>query len=302
MRGIYTAKRKNGSAIYIGFTPPGERQVRELVGLVPNGRGFASRFRDVERLAEGVLHKRKVAIAAGEFELAPRQKKRCPTFADYVRIVYVPAMRAGTNSAREKMKPRSVERETQRLTTGSLSWFSSHRLDDITRSVIERFVSQRQQEGVGEAGLNRDLARLRNLLNDAGDRDELRNVTLHKIAWTKLIQTEHPTSFRPMRNDEEPKLLAEFRDPIVRTLVEFLLHSGVRPDAGFGLQWKYVDLERAVVTIPRELDKVSKGYLVYLNSHIHTLLRGLYARRLEMHRQPECYVFAHRNGKRRRSK
>lgn len=199
------------------------------------------------------------------------------------------------------MKSRSLARETQRLTTGSLSWFANYRLDDITRSVIERFVSQRQQERVGEAGLNRDLARLRNLLNDAGDRDELRNVTLRKIPWAKLIQTEHPTSFRPMRDDEEPKLLAELRDPIVRTLVEFLLHSGVRPDAGFSLQWKHVDLERAVVTIPRELDKVSKGYLVYLNSHIHALLRGLFARGLEKHRQPECYVFAHRNGKPRRS-
>ncbi|MEE9244710.1 MAG: hypothetical protein V3U63_00785, partial [Gemmatimonadota bacterium] len=55
---------------------------------------------------------------------------------------------------------------------------------------------------------------------------------------------------------EEPRLLIELHDPAVRALVEFLTHSGVRPEAGFNLQWKHVDLEHAVVTIPREFDKV----------------------------------------------
>ncbi len=29
MRGIYTAKRKNGIAVYVSYVPPGERQIRE---------------------------------------------------------------------------------------------------------------------------------------------------------------------------------------------------------------------------------------------------------------------------------
>ncbi len=36
MRGIYTTKRKTGTAVYISYMAPGHRQVREKVELVPN--------------------------------------------------------------------------------------------------------------------------------------------------------------------------------------------------------------------------------------------------------------------------
>ena len=56
-----------------------------------------------------------------------------------------------------------------------------------------------------------------------------------------------------------------------------------------------------VVEIPHDLDKVSTGYLAYLNGRVQEVLRALYASRPEEHRQPDSYVFCYGNGKQRRS-
>ena len=159
----------------------------------------------------------------------------------------------------------------------------------------------RAKQGAGVPGLNRDLSRLRNLLRDAAERDDFEGVSFPRISWTKLMQKEHPQHYRPMRDDEEPRLLGNLSDRIVRDYVEFLTHTGVRPDAALWLRWRHVSLEQMVIDIDRELDKVGRGYLVYPNSRVQEILVALYAWRPEALRQPEAFVFGHRNGGRRRS-
>lgn len=92
----------------------------------------------------------------------------------------------------------------------------------------------------------------------------------------------------------------ELADPIVRAYVEFLLHTGIRPQAGLLLRWEHVDLNEMIVTVPREINKTHE-YRVYPNSRVQEVLRGLYAMRPETLRQPGVTVFCHRNGKPRRS-
>ena len=70
MKGIYTVARKDGTAVYVSYSPPGERQIREKVELVPGGRGFGRRLREAVRRAEKVLIRRKAAIVEGRHEIA----------------------------------------------------------------------------------------------------------------------------------------------------------------------------------------------------------------------------------------
>ena len=295
MKGIYTRKRKGGTSVSIGYTPPGQSRVSEIREFVDDGPAFSKRLRAAVKRAEDVLIKRRAAIVDGCHEKLIRSRATAPTFAVYVREHYAPALR------RSSMKERPRDREIERVTAGTVGrHFGALLLDQVTRSEIERFIDARLEAGAGAAGVNRDLARLRHLLNDAADREEL-GVDLPRIAWRRLTLRETPTSYRPMRDDEELKLLAELRDPIVRALVEVLTHTGIRPEAGLALRWRHVDLERWTVTVDRELDKVARGYVVYANARVQAVLRALYAFRPEVHRQPEAFVFAHRNGKPRRS-
>ncbi len=290
--GVYIAEKPNGTNVYISYTPRGESRVRQAVEFVENGPAFGKRLAAAKRRAKGELNVRKGQLALGRHKRPKRG--RVPAFAGYVEEFYTPLLR------RSDMKPKPREAEIRRVTTGTIGrFFNSLRLDEITRSKVEAFVDARLRNGAHAAGVNRDFARLRHLLNDAIDREEFEG-RLPRIAWRKLMMEEDPQSWRPMRDDEKRRLLGAFADPTVRAYVEFLLHTGIRPQAGLQLRWEHVDLRRMVVTVSREIHR-TRAYPVYLNSRVQEILRSLYAMRPEALRQPGVTVFCHRNGKPRRS-
>jgi integrase len=303
-KGIYTVARKGGAAVYISYSPPGAARVRELYRLVPNGDGFGKRLAAAVRDAGKELISRKAAVNEGRHNLVEQRKsRRVMTFGAYAVEHYIPAMQSGTNSARERMRPAPLLAEIHRVTDGPLGrYFADVPLDQINRSRIAQFIAHRLEEEhdgrtCHSAGVNRDLARLRNLLNDAADREEL-SLDLPRISWSKLRQREDPTSYRAMAVDEEPKVFAQLKDRIARAYCETLLHTGIRPEAALRLRLgDHVDLERGQIWVDRELDKAGRGYLVYLNSHVWAVLRGLVAWRPEQLQQSGSEVFCRRTGK-----
>lgn len=284
--------------------------MREKFRVVPNGEGFSKRLAAAVRDAGKELISRKAAVNEGRHNLVELRKKRgAPTFAEYVETYYLPAMRSGTNSARATMRERGLASEAHRCSAaGTLgSFFGSDPLDQITRSRIEQFIAaraagERNGRRCNAAGVNHDLARLRNLLNDAADREEL-GLALPRVPWRKLRQQgDEPRRYRAMRDDEEPRILKALTDPIERAYVELLLHTGIRPLAALRLRLgDHVDLERGQVFVDRTLDKVGSGYTVYLNSHLWAVLRGLVAWRPERQQQTGVELFCHRNGNPRRT-
>ena len=118
--------------------------------------------------------------------------RRAPLFTDYVDDYYAPTLR------RSKMKAKPREVEVRRVTEGTVgSYFHKYRIDEIHRTLIEGFIDARLHQGAGAAGINRDLARLRHLLNDAGDRPELLEelgIELSRIPWRRLRMEEQPQS------------------------------------------------------------------------------------------------------------
>jgi integrase len=295
MKSVYTTERSTGTQVYISYTPAGEPRVRELFAFVDDGPEFGKRLARARRAAQKELTRRRAAAIEGRHEgLRPKRSRHVPTLSEYVNDVYVAALR------RSDMKPESREREVQRVTDGTVGrHLGGYSLEMITRSVVEEFVDERLRDGAGAAGVNRDLARLRHLLNDVADREEL-GLELPRIPWRRLMMQERPRSYRPMRDDEEPRLLQHLRDPIVKAYVEFLFHTGIRPRAALQLRWQHIDLEGMTITVPREINK-NDEYRVYPNTRVQEILRGLYAMRPLAQRQPQVTVFCHRNRKPRRS-
>lgn len=110
MKGVYTMKRKHGTAVCISYTAPGEGRVRELVETVKRGVNFASELRTAKRRAELALHKRRGEIAEGRYQLAARQTM---TLSDFVEKHYAEELRDRRGGGL-----RTAEKELQRLTTG----------------------------------------------------------------------------------------------------------------------------------------------------------------------------------------
>ena len=74
MRGIYTAKRKTGTAVYIDYQPPDMARVREKIELVPSGPNLAKRLSEARKRAQKELVRRQAAACErAEAPLAPPQ-------------------------------------------------------------------------------------------------------------------------------------------------------------------------------------------------------------------------------------
>ena len=57
MKGVYTVKRKHGTAIYVNYTPPGERRIKEPTSLLrASPRTAAGDRRDALSHLETLTH------------------------------------------------------------------------------------------------------------------------------------------------------------------------------------------------------------------------------------------------------
>lgn len=273
MKGVYTACRKNGTAVCISYSPPGERRVRETIELVPEGRGFAKRLRAASKRAEKALVTRQAAIVEGKYGLVRPQKRM--TLARFVETIYADDLR--------QRGIRTAEKEIERITTAPLGrYFGPVQLADLTEFRIRRYLKDRKDgkmkrggkggySGVSAGGLNRDLARLSNLWNAA----KRRGLVSGENPCRLVGRLEEPEGrVRYLTPEEESRLLAALR-PDVRRIVEVGLHTGIRLKALLGLRWNCADLSLGQIAIPRELDKAKKGYRVALNPRVREILAEL---------------------------
>lgn len=290
MKGIYTRERRGSTAVYITYTPPGKRRVRESVECVAEGPDYAKRIRAAEKRAEKVLIKRRAAIIDGTHGLVRLQSEI--TLKQFVEKFYAEELR--------ERGIRTAEEEINRCTEGPLGrHFGDTRLVDLNEFRIRGYLKARREgkvprlnkggrKGVGPGALNRDLARLKNLWNAAKKR--------------KLVSGDNPVSevenltepegrVRYLSPEEETALL-EACGPDLRRIIETALHTGIRQGALLGLEWEHVDFKRGLIKVTRELDKAKKGYWVPLNRRVREVLH-------ELPRHSE-YVFAGRDGKKRR--
>ena len=291
MKGIYTVKRKDGTAVSIGYTPPGEQRVREVVEFVREGREFARRLREAEKRAEKVLVKRKAAIVDGRHELARPQKSM--TLARFVETVYADELR--------ERGIRTADQEIQRLTDAPLGqYFGAIQLSDLTEFRVRQYLKARRdgkierrgagrRKTVGSGALNRDLSRLSNLWNVAKRKGLVRGDNPCALVG-RLAEPEGRVRF--LTPDEERRLL-EALVPDVRRIVEVALHTGIRLGALLRLRWQHVDFSLGQIAIPQELDKAKRGYRVAMNDRVREVLS-------ELPRHSE-YAFAKPDGSPRRS-
>ena len=170
MKGIYTRERGGSTAVYISYTPPGERRVRESIECVPEGPDYAKRIRAAEKRAEKVLIKRQAAIIDGTHGLVRPQSS--VTLQQFVKKVYADLLK--------ESGIRTAEMEIDRLTEGPLGrYFGETRLVDLNEFRIRGYLKARREgkigrragkggrKEVGPGALNRDLARLKHVWNVA---------------------------------------------------------------------------------------------------------------------------------------
>jgi integrase len=207
------------------------------VQLTVNGRHPCfSTHTSSKRLAQKILDIRRAEIAEGRFP--GLLKSNAPTLNEYFSKFLESRADLHRNTlVRYNVSQRCLEK-----------FFGTARLSDITDARIEEFKAVRLRGTTGPAGVNRDLALLRQVLKQARrERYIVQNPLDNREHF--LNERKERVQARPFTIDEEQKLLSVAKG-YLRPLILLLLDTGLRPNAeALALRWRDVEFDRGMVTV-----------------------------------------------------
>jgi len=128
-----------------------------------------------------------------------------------------------------------------------------------------RFIKQRQEEGAGNAVINRSLAALRRMLNLAK-----REGRIASVPFIPMLK-EPPARKRFLAVDDFERLL-KLLPGHLRPLVAFLYWCGVRLGEALQVEWPQVDLERGLIRLEEDQTKSGEAREVPIPAPLRPVL------------------------------
>jgi integrase len=185
-----------------------------------------------------------VKVDALRDEIRKREKIKRITFSDFAAEylkVWAP-----------KCKPTTVAREKVLIEGVLKPCFGSRLLHTITRRDIEIHIAGRRsgeivirrKEGIKASSANRELCRLKNMLQMAEDWGYITQNPARRIKQER----EYPQEADYLTVDEIPKVVSAC-PPWLRPIVVVAVHSGMRWGELMALRWRDVDLKQRQITV-----------------------------------------------------
>ena len=253
-------------------------------------------------------------VALGADPAEARREAKAHTFRSFLDEVYEPWAKANLRTTKSTLL---------RL-RANFPDLQNKKLGEINAWVAEKWRAARLKAGAKPATVNRDLDDLRSALAKAVAWGLLEAHPLHAV---KRSRTDDNATVRFLDEDEERRLRAalDAREKRIRVerhranawrvergyptmpdlrpltfadhlkpMVLISINTGVRRGELFSLEWRDVDLQRAVLTVRGQSAKSGRTRHIPLNAEALAVLQGWRAQRGE----PDGLVFPGRNGDR----
>ncbi|MFC1539858.1 tyrosine-type recombinase/integrase [Gemmatimonadota bacterium] len=165
--------------------------------------------------------------------------------------------------------PRSWQVEMSRIKRLRAA-FGDRRIDQITTSDIDSFLSDLRHNGSSPGSVNRYRSRMSSIMNRAIAWGYIEKNPVRMIGRLK----EEKLPDRYLMPDEFQALLAAC-DNELRALVHLAAVTGMRRGELLSLHWQDVDLERGYLVVQASNSKTSEGRTVPLNGEARAVLRAM---------------------------
>jgi len=232
---------KRGNSWCVGFTVNG-RRVRETVG--PN-----------KKIAQKVLSLRMAQVLENRYFPPSRQVGRMP-FNEFVQIYLERVV--------SLMKSIRTERNRVKRWVKDLGM---RPIGQITRAEIESWRREKMSR-CKPATINRDLSRLRHMLNIAMEWELLEKSPMQGMKFLR----ENNARTRYLSVDECHRLIDSCMAPHIRAIVTVALHTGMRLGEILNLRWQDLDFSSGFILVRDS--KNGQARQVPMDSMISTLLRS----------------------------
>jgi len=217
---------------------------------------------------------RKAELAEGRAGIFRRG--RCPTLEDFMNLEFLPSL-----EKEHQAHPRTHLR-FKVSAKPLMAWFGKVRLDAITPGQVEKFKLERS-EGVSPAGVNRDLAAFRCMLNSAIRQGHISRNPVQSVRFLP----EGPGMMRVVSHEEERRYLAA-ASPVLRDVAVLIVETGMRPEDVFRVRQENVHLDRRYLFVPFGKTKFARRNVPLTEAATSVLKRGLAEAK-------GPYVFPHRH-------
>jgi len=203
------------------------------------------------------------------------RRRPCPAFEDFVNTEFLP-----WSEKEHQAHPRTHQRyavSAKRL----IAFFGGTPVDAISAGQVEEFKITRADE-ISPAGVNRDLAVLRLLLNLAIRQE---HIVRNPVSGVRFLQ-EGPGSMRIVSHQEQQKYLAAANRRL-RDVATLILETGMRPEEVYTICKENVHPDRRYLFVPRGKTRFARR-----NVPLTDVATEVLKRRLAKAKGP--YLFPHR--------
>lgn len=161
---------------------------------------------------------------------------------------------------------------------------------DLTTAQLERYQTDRLEEGKARATVNRELEALRQAYRLAANRTP-RKLSPTRVPMVPMLRVENARQGFTSRADFDA-ILAAFPDRDVADFVEWSYWTAMRPNETRGLTWEGLDRESWTLRLHARNAKIGRGRVLALAGPTLAIIeRRLLARRLD------CPLIFHRTSR-----
>jgi integrase len=217
--------------------------------------------------AKTYLAKLRIAAREGKLKELINPQPKGDAFGTYARGLLDSAeWKAKRSAARNEISLKHLNRA-----------FKDARLADINPGLVRRYVTERKEDGIGPATINRELSLLKTILY-AAEADGI--IISNPIRGQRLKKLEEPegrekTILEMKLTDSDYHRLIDRASEHFKPILEIAFITGMRCGEILKMRWKDTDLKVGTIRIPKENSKSKKERIIPIGPDLYKTFDGI---------------------------
>jgi integrase len=245
---VYVPARDGKPAHYVTEITLAYRRVRRFAGWS-------------KEEARTYLGKLRLAAKEGKLEeLIKPEKMKGDIFGVYARALLDSAeWKAKRSASRNELSLKHLNRV-----------FKDTRLSEVSPGLVRKYITERREDGVSPATINRELSLLKSILY-AAEYDGL--VASNPIRGRRVKKLEENNSREKLildlnLTDEDLRRLVDSAVPHFKPILEIALVTGMRRGEILKMKWKDVDLRLGTIRVSAENSKTKRERFIPIDANL----------------------------------
>jgi len=214
--------------------------------------------------ARNYIAKLRIANKEGKLEELINPKSARDTFGDYARGLL--------DSAEWKEKRSALRNERSLKNLNRL--FKNVQFLDINPALVRKYITERKEDGMAPATINRELSLLKSILY-AAEYDGI--IASNPIRGRRVKKLEENNSREKIilnlkLQDDDIRQLVECAAPHLKPILKIALITGMRHSEILKMKWKDINFRLGTIRIPKENSKSKKERIIPIDSILFNVL------------------------------